>query len=167
MGAGHRDAVAKPHQLGEHLRAGHHGQMPAPCFDHFRVVACDCRRHDHDLGMRDVSPIMADVHSYPEIAQPRSHRAGRAVRSGDLETQGVQHLRDAAHSRPADAHEVHAAHPAHAGVAIDETRAAGRRISHASPPGIEPPRGAPRPAPRRRRPRATSIRPGPGRRATR
>ena len=114
MGARHRDAVAKAHQLGEHLRAGHHREVPAPRLDHFGVVGSDGGRHDDDLGAGDMSSIVADIHVYPEPAQACGHRAGRAIRAGDFESEGVQHLRDAPHSRAADANEMDPAHAAHA-----------------------------------------------------
>ena len=126
VGAGHRDAVAKAHQLGEHLRARHHrARCRRRRLDHFRVVRPDRSRPPPPRRPATCARSWPMSTSYPEAREPLGHRARGPVGAGDLEAQGVQHLRDAAHAGAADADEVHAAHPAHArlGERI-ETRAA-------------------------------------------
>ena len=53
-----RDAEAQPHQLGQHLGARNHRNLPPRRLAHFRVRRPHRRRHHHDVGVADVRRVV-------------------------------------------------------------------------------------------------------------
>ena len=79
MRAGDGDAVAQPHQLGEHLGARNDGNVPAHRFGGFRIRRRDRRRHHDDVRAADVLGVVADGDAHAERATAdRSRRLRRA-----------------------------------------------------------------------------------------
>ena len=110
--AGDGDAVAQPHQLGEHLRARDHRDRRAPRLDHLRVVR---RARPTTTTTTSAAPTCAA--SCPTATRTPSVRSRSvtsdafAIRAAHLVSQIREQLGDAAHADAADADEVNAARP--------------------------------------------------------
>jgi hypothetical protein len=59
---GHRNAVAEPHQFGEHLRTPDHRDAALLGFANFRIVGGNRAGHDDDIGIAQMRRVMAGEH---------------------------------------------------------------------------------------------------------
>ncbi len=62
VGAGDRDALLEPHELGEHFGAANDRNAPRARRENFRIVALDGGRNDGDRGLAEIRRIVADEH---------------------------------------------------------------------------------------------------------
>ena len=67
--AGHRDRVAEPHQLREHLRARNHRNLPPRRLADLRVRRPHRRRHHHDVRVADVAASCPSATRTPSDAR--------------------------------------------------------------------------------------------------
>jgi hypothetical protein len=107
MRAGHRDALLEPHQFGEHECPRHDRHFRRARRLHFGVVLLHRRRHDDRVRSSDMARIVTFEHRRAELLQMARHVAGGEIRAAHLIAEVEQHLGDAGHAGPADAHEVH------------------------------------------------------------
>jgi hypothetical protein len=107
VGAGDRDALPQPHQLGEHERARHNRDLLCPCRYDFRILVPDRARGDDSISAGDVLLGVTDMDLGAELAQPPRGRGLGEIGAAHLVAQRQQHLRDAAHASAAYAYEVH------------------------------------------------------------
>jgi hypothetical protein len=109
VGAGDRDALLEPHQLGEHLGAPDDGTAPQAGGRQLRVVAPDRSGDDDHRGVADLRRVMADEHARATFAQALDIGVVARVRALHLVTDIDQHLGDAGHADAADADEMNGA----------------------------------------------------------
>ena len=106
VGAGDRDVRLQPHQLGEHLGAAHHRQVPRPRRVELGVARLDRRGDDDDARALEVLGVLADEDPRALLLQPLGDRARLGVRALHGEAVVQQHLGDARHADAADADEM-------------------------------------------------------------
>ena len=104
--AGDRDALLQAHQLGQHHRARHDGNLALARGEHLGVVGLHRRGRDHRVGAGDVAVRVAHVGLDAQPLQTAQRRAVGQVRAGDLVALVAQHLGDAGHAGAADADEM-------------------------------------------------------------
>ena len=109
VGAGDRDALLEPHQLGEHLGAPDDGNAPQARRRQLRIVAPDRSGDDDHRGVADLRRVMADEHARATFAQAFDVGVVARVRALHLVTDIEQHLGDAGHADAADADEMNGA----------------------------------------------------------
>ena len=107
--AGHGDAAAEAHQLGQHLGARHDRDALRARFHQFGVVVLDRAGHDHAIGAQHVGRGMAAMHGGAQLGQAARDRVVGVIRTRHLVAERAQHLRYTAHADAADADEMHAA----------------------------------------------------------
>ena len=106
--AGHGDAAAEAHQLGEHFRARHDRDALRARLDQFGVVGLDRAGHHDAIGADDVRRGVAAMDAGAQRRQPARGRVVGVVGAGHLVAERAQHFGDAAHADAADADEMHA-----------------------------------------------------------
>ena len=99
-------ALAQAHQLGQHERARHHGNLARARSLYLGVVALHGRGGHHGIGPLDVGGVVAHMGGDAQALQAAQRGAVRQVRARHLVAQVVQHLGDAAHAGAAHADEV-------------------------------------------------------------
>jgi hypothetical protein len=104
----HRDAVAKPHQLREHLGARNHRNLPERRFAHLGVRRTDGRGNDDDLGVAHVARIVAVRHADPQRLETIGHRRSLFIRAAHHVAEIGEQFGDAAHTDAANPDEVNA-----------------------------------------------------------
>ena len=162
VGAGDRDRLLEPHQLGQHLGAAHHRQQALARRLELGIVALDRRGDDHHPRLAEIGGVVADGDGNPQLAQALDVGVVGEVGALHPVAEIDQHLGDAAHADAADADEMHrpdvqphlhavapAISPADAPAATRSTTSARRATAS----------GCPMSAPRRQRPRARPRRP--------
>ena len=94
--AGHRDSVAEPHDLAEHLGPRDDRNLAFARRLELGIAGRNGRRdHDH-VAVLHMLRVMAGVDPDAESGQPPGHLVRVQVRPADLETEGMQDLRDPA-----------------------------------------------------------------------
>ena len=107
MGARHGDALLQAHQLGEHERTRHDGNRPCARRLNLRVLFRDRAGYDDRVRPCDVLCRMTFPDFDAETLQVARHRAFGEVRAAHAIAEIREHFGDAAHTDPADAHEMH------------------------------------------------------------
>ena len=79
MGSADGNAVPEPHELGEHLRPRHDGNVPFTGARELRVVLGDGGCDDHHLATFHVLGIVADIDAHTEILQALGHGVGLQI----------------------------------------------------------------------------------------
>ena len=105
-----RDAALEAHELGQHHRPRHDGNVRFARAHDFGIVRLHGRGHDDGVGGGDVLRGVPDRDADPHRAKPPHRRALRKVRSRDGVAEIAEDLRDSRHARAADADEVDALH---------------------------------------------------------
>ena len=124
--------LLEAHQLGQHQRARNDRNAAFTRRDHFRVVGLHRRRHDDDIGARDVVGMVAAGDAHPQPRQARGHRVCRQVRAADFVAEIGQDFGDAAHPGAADADKVYAFDLVFHRFAISSHNAATRLVASGS-----------------------------------
>jgi hypothetical protein len=107
VGAGDRDAVAEPHQLGKHLRARDHRDLPSRRLADLGIGRPH-RRGDHDdVRVADVRRVVPVGDLDPQRRQSLGHRRPLLVRSADHVSEIGEQLGDSAHADAADPDKMH------------------------------------------------------------
>ena len=112
MCAGHRNADAQAHQLGQHLGPRNDRDVAGPRLRHFRVVAGNRGRHDHDIGVADMTAVMAGHHADAERRQTIGDVGSASVGSADLVSEVHEQLSDPTHPDATHSYEMHASRAA-------------------------------------------------------
>jgi len=116
--AGHGDAAAEAHQLGQHRRARHDRNALAARFHQFRVVFADGAGDHHAVGAQHVGGRVATHDACTQAGQAAGGRVVGVVRTGHFIAQRQHHFGNAAHAGTADADEMHARERAHQVVGV-------------------------------------------------
>src|SRR5690606_9526223 len=109
------------HQLGQHQRARHEGNLLGARGQHLGVVGRHGGGGHDDVGTLDVLGHVADAGGDAQALEPLQHRAVDEVGARAVIAEVLQHFGNAAHARAADADEMdvvdgvlHAASSSHA-----------------------------------------------------
>ena len=113
--AGDSDAVAKTHQLRQHLCAADHRDTRFTGGDNLRVVGGDGGRNHHHARIQHVFRTVIEVNRRPERAQLLGHRIRRQIGAADLIPFVCQHFGDTTHAGATDADKVNVPDATHLG----------------------------------------------------
>ncbi|CCJ84366.1 hypothetical protein BN133_743 [Cronobacter dublinensis 582] len=109
------DAVAKTHQLRQHLRAANHRNARLVGRHNFRVIRRNCAGdHDH-ARVQHVLRTVVEINRGAKRRQLLRDSVRRQIRPADLVAFVSQHFRNAAHTGAADANEVNVPDATHLG----------------------------------------------------
>ena len=106
VGAGHRDPVLEPHQLGQHLGPRNGRDLVLARRLDLDVVARDRGRIDDHVSALDVLGAVADEDLRPEHGQPLDRVVASLVGAGHPIAEVHEDLGDPRHAAAADSHEV-------------------------------------------------------------
>ena len=113
MSAGNRNSPTKAHQFGQHFRPGHNRQSQLPGSHDLGVGTGHRTGDDQHVSSLYVRGIMADMNRGPDFSQVSRRAALNKIGTRHIETLVDQHFRDAAHTGPANTHQVHALNAPH------------------------------------------------------
>ncbi len=111
--AGHRDRIAKTHELGQHFRALHdrHQSFARRC--DFRIAFVDGTRHNDRVCVANILGVVSDKNGRTQFFEPSDRRIVLEIGALYLVTEAQHDFRYPGHSRSADTDEVDAIDSAH------------------------------------------------------